>query len=336
MDAGRFDALTRRIGSRTTRRIAIGLGVTGLLAITTSGADALQCSRQKPCPDCKKCKKRRCRRDTTQNGLVVPLGVPGNVRTGGASALRPARRPTPVARMGVAGCVEPVPVASAAPRGSAAVRRETRCARASVRTSAKKTWLATPPPVAAASRMGRGKSFCPSATASRGVARETASPIPAEAGTRVPDVQTARRARLTPSAKSGSASRGNAAIRVARFVRPEAGAIPWRKSQGPLIAMERGPISAAALSAASNTGTGQPQFPVPSATPDTRLALLRASDRRTAPAANGPSGAPSPPTCSRHGPEGTPHPTSKNRDGCGAGGEDRVPARRSALLGIPP
>src|SRR3954470_15384045 len=61
MDANRFDAFTRLIGSRTSRRIAIGLGATGLLFTAVPEAEARKCSKKNPCPKCYRCRKHRCR-----------------------------------------------------------------------------------------------------------------------------------------------------------------------------------------------------------------------------------------------------------------------------------
>ena len=69
MDAERFDALTRLIGSRISRRVAVGLTVTGLLSVTVPDAEALKCSKQKPCPACKWCTHKKCKPDPTQDRL---------------------------------------------------------------------------------------------------------------------------------------------------------------------------------------------------------------------------------------------------------------------------
>ena len=68
MDANRFDSVARLIGSRTTRRVAAGLAVTGLLSIAVPEASAVRCSTQKPCPDCYRCRQHRCRK--RRNGSV--------------------------------------------------------------------------------------------------------------------------------------------------------------------------------------------------------------------------------------------------------------------------
>ena len=68
MDAHRFDALTHFIGSRTSRRGAVGLAATGLLSFAVPDAAAARCSKQKPGPVGKKCKRHRCKPDVTQNG----------------------------------------------------------------------------------------------------------------------------------------------------------------------------------------------------------------------------------------------------------------------------
>ena len=61
MDASRFDALARLVGSRISRRVAVGMTAIGL--VTTTGADAqvVRCSKQSPCPECQRCKKRKCK-----------------------------------------------------------------------------------------------------------------------------------------------------------------------------------------------------------------------------------------------------------------------------------
>jgi len=61
MDASRLDALARLVGSRISRRVAVGLAATGL--VTTAGADAqaVRCSKTTPCPECQRCKKRKCK-----------------------------------------------------------------------------------------------------------------------------------------------------------------------------------------------------------------------------------------------------------------------------------
>jgi hypothetical protein len=63
MDARRFDALARLIGSRTSRRVAVGLAATGLVAVTGPDVAAARCSKTKPCPECYRCKKHKCKRD---------------------------------------------------------------------------------------------------------------------------------------------------------------------------------------------------------------------------------------------------------------------------------
>jgi hypothetical protein len=63
MEAGRFDTLTRFIGSRTSRRVAVGLAATGLVARPGPDVDAAQCSKKKPCPECRRCKKHKCKPD---------------------------------------------------------------------------------------------------------------------------------------------------------------------------------------------------------------------------------------------------------------------------------
>jgi hypothetical protein len=80
MNADRFHALTRLIGSRASRRSAVGFAATGLLAVAAPEAAAVRCSRQADCPICYRCTRRgRCRKKrdgatcatigTCQNGL---------------------------------------------------------------------------------------------------------------------------------------------------------------------------------------------------------------------------------------------------------------------------
>jgi hypothetical protein len=61
MDASRFDALARLIGSRVSRRVAVGLAVTGLVARTETDVEAVRCSKQNPCPECQRCRKHKCK-----------------------------------------------------------------------------------------------------------------------------------------------------------------------------------------------------------------------------------------------------------------------------------
>jgi hypothetical protein len=79
MDANGFDALARRIGSRTSRRAALALAVTGVFTIAVPDAEAVKCSKKKPCPECQLCKKHKCRTltgtactgGTCQNGVCT-------------------------------------------------------------------------------------------------------------------------------------------------------------------------------------------------------------------------------------------------------------------------
>jgi hypothetical protein len=73
MDTARFDTLTRFVGSRTSRRAAVGLTVAGLLASATPDADAARCSKAKPCPECKRCRQRRCK--PKGNGTACSAGA---------------------------------------------------------------------------------------------------------------------------------------------------------------------------------------------------------------------------------------------------------------------
>ena len=74
MQAERFDTLSRLIGARTSRRMAVGLAATGLLSLAIPEAAAARCSTRKPCPDCRKCRKHRCKPDATQNGATLHRG----------------------------------------------------------------------------------------------------------------------------------------------------------------------------------------------------------------------------------------------------------------------
>jgi hypothetical protein len=77
MDADRFDGLTRRIGSLTTRRRAVGLVAASLLAIPVPAAEAARCSKRKPCRDCYRCTKRgRCKKKI--DGAACPDGTCAN------------------------------------------------------------------------------------------------------------------------------------------------------------------------------------------------------------------------------------------------------------------
>jgi hypothetical protein len=72
MVADRFAALTRHIGSRASRRLALGLAAIGVFTIAVPDAEALRCSKNKPCPECFRCRKRRCRPKT---GGTLTCGV---------------------------------------------------------------------------------------------------------------------------------------------------------------------------------------------------------------------------------------------------------------------
>jgi hypothetical protein len=79
MDAARFDTLTRLIGSRTSRRVLVGLAASGLLGIAVPDAEAAKCSNKKPCPECYQCKKHKCKpltetactNGTCQSGVCI-------------------------------------------------------------------------------------------------------------------------------------------------------------------------------------------------------------------------------------------------------------------------
>jgi len=59
MIADRFDTLTRRIGARTSRRVALGLAATGLLS-SERDASALACQHNSDCPGNQTCKNDTC------------------------------------------------------------------------------------------------------------------------------------------------------------------------------------------------------------------------------------------------------------------------------------
>ena len=75
MDTDRFDAIARFIGSRTTRRMAVGLAAMGLLSSAVPDATAARCSATRPCPACKRCKRHRCRPDAMQDGAPCTGGT---------------------------------------------------------------------------------------------------------------------------------------------------------------------------------------------------------------------------------------------------------------------
>jgi hypothetical protein len=69
MDPTRFDRLAVVVGRQTSRRAALGfLAATGLLTIGVPDAEAARCSKQKPCLECKRCRRHKCR--PTQSGLA--------------------------------------------------------------------------------------------------------------------------------------------------------------------------------------------------------------------------------------------------------------------------
>ena len=61
MEASRFDALARLVGSRISRRVAVGLAATGLVTTASADAQAVLCSKTTPCPECQRCKKHKCK-----------------------------------------------------------------------------------------------------------------------------------------------------------------------------------------------------------------------------------------------------------------------------------
>jgi hypothetical protein len=75
MDAEGFDTLARFFGSRTSRRLAIGLATTGLLSLAVPEAAAARCSKSTPCPACKTCKRHRCRPAATQTSCNGGAGT---------------------------------------------------------------------------------------------------------------------------------------------------------------------------------------------------------------------------------------------------------------------
>jgi hypothetical protein len=64
MDATGFDTLARRVGSRTSRRVAFGLAVAALLTTAVPDAEAARCSKRRPCPECKRCRRGQCKPQT--------------------------------------------------------------------------------------------------------------------------------------------------------------------------------------------------------------------------------------------------------------------------------
>jgi len=75
MDADGFDTLARLVGSRTSRRLAIGLATTGLWSLSVPEAEAARCSKQNPCPECKRCKRHRCKPAATQTACSGGAGA---------------------------------------------------------------------------------------------------------------------------------------------------------------------------------------------------------------------------------------------------------------------
>jgi hypothetical protein len=61
VDASRFDALVRFLGSAADRRLALrGLVAGAVAALGSSGAEA-KCNKKKPCGLCKRCLHRHCK-----------------------------------------------------------------------------------------------------------------------------------------------------------------------------------------------------------------------------------------------------------------------------------
>ena len=86
MEAERFDTLTRLIGGRTSRRLAVALAATGLLSLAVPDIAEARCSARKRCPDCKRCKKHRCKPDAGQDGNACS-GVSGGTCERGTCCL---------------------------------------------------------------------------------------------------------------------------------------------------------------------------------------------------------------------------------------------------------
>src|SRR5215217_5048694 len=63
MDADRFDALTKSLRVRLSRRAAIGpiAGMAALLGLTHPEAALARCGTKNPCPVCKTCKNGECK-----------------------------------------------------------------------------------------------------------------------------------------------------------------------------------------------------------------------------------------------------------------------------------
>jgi hypothetical protein len=73
MDPRRFDALTRTIGLRRSRRAALAM-LPALLGLgIATDATAAKCSKRKPCGPCRRCKKGRCRK--ARDGAACPGGT---------------------------------------------------------------------------------------------------------------------------------------------------------------------------------------------------------------------------------------------------------------------
>ncbi|HEU5430173.1 MAG TPA: hypothetical protein VFU81_00840 [Thermomicrobiales bacterium] len=76
MDRDRFDRLTRLCAARQPRRAAFGLvaaALGGVLPLTAREAAAAKCSKKKPCPACKLCKKGKCKKQ--KDGSACAGGV---------------------------------------------------------------------------------------------------------------------------------------------------------------------------------------------------------------------------------------------------------------------
>jgi hypothetical protein len=85
MDSERFDCLVQSFGQTRSRRQTLrgmaGVLATGAFVRSVPEAAAARCSNRKPCPECKKCRKHRCKPDATQDGNTC-TGVSGTCERG--------------------------------------------------------------------------------------------------------------------------------------------------------------------------------------------------------------------------------------------------------------
>jgi hypothetical protein len=66
VESDRFDGLVRAFGQARSRRQTLrglaGVLATAVFAVAVPEAEARQCSKQKPCPECYRCRRHRCRK----------------------------------------------------------------------------------------------------------------------------------------------------------------------------------------------------------------------------------------------------------------------------------